>query len=81
MLFPREAELQYPLPDNGTNLLALQETLLGCSSKMPSNLIYSLNDAYVVGSRWVSNITGLSSQDSLKYTQTIQGLQWLLLYR
>ena len=35
MSSPREAELQSPFPGNDTNLLALQETLLGCSSKMP----------------------------------------------
>ena len=35
---PRKDELQSPLPGNGANLLALQETLLGCSSKMPGNL-------------------------------------------
>ena len=48
MLSPREAELLSPLPGNGTNLLALQETLLGCSSKMPGNfnifvMVYSMD--------------------------------------
>ena len=38
MSSPKEANIQSPLPGNGANLLALQETLLGCHSKMPSNL-------------------------------------------
>ena len=37
MSSPKESDLQSPLPGNGANLLALQETLLGCSSKMPGN--------------------------------------------
>ena len=38
MSSPREVELQSPLPGNGANLLSLQETPLGCSSRMPGNL-------------------------------------------
>ena len=34
----KEAELQYPLLGNGSTLLSLQETPLGCSSRMPGNL-------------------------------------------
>jgi hypothetical protein len=37
---PREAELQSLLPDNGANLLALQETLLGYILEIPGNLIF-----------------------------------------
>jgi hypothetical protein len=40
MSSPREDELRSPLPDNDTNLLSLQETLLGCMSEMPGNLIF-----------------------------------------
>ena len=48
MSSPRETEFQSPLPDNDANLLALQETLLGCSSKMPGNfnivvMVYSMD--------------------------------------
>ena len=39
MSSPREAELQSPVLGNDTNLLDLQETLLGCSLKMPGNLV------------------------------------------
>ena len=39
--YPRESEIQSPHPGNGANLLALQETLLGCNSKIPGNLILS----------------------------------------
>ena len=35
---PREAELQSPLPGNIATLLSLQETPLGCSSRIPGNL-------------------------------------------
>ena len=38
MSSPREAELQSPLPENDANLLSLQETPLGCSSRIPGNL-------------------------------------------
>ena len=38
MSSPKEANIQSPLPGNGANLLALQETLLGCKSKMLGNL-------------------------------------------
>ena len=38
MSYPREAELQSPLLDNGANLLSLQETPLGCSSRMLGKL-------------------------------------------
>ena len=38
MSSPREAELHSLLLGNNANLLALQETLLGCNSKMPGNL-------------------------------------------
>jgi hypothetical protein len=40
MSSPKEAELQSPLPGNDANLLSLQETLLGCKSEMPGNLIF-----------------------------------------
>ena len=40
MSSPMEAKLQSPLPSNGANLLSLQETLLGCKSEMPGNLIF-----------------------------------------
>ena len=40
MLSPRDAELRSPLPGNGANLLSLQETLLGCKSEIPGNLIF-----------------------------------------
>jgi hypothetical protein len=40
MSCPKEAELQSPLPGNDANLLSLQETLLGCKSEMPGNLIF-----------------------------------------
>ena len=42
MSSPREAELQSPLPGNGATLLSLQETPLGCSSRMPGNLQFFL---------------------------------------
>ena len=38
MSYPKEAELQSPLPGNGASLLSLQETPLGCSSRMRGNL-------------------------------------------
>ena len=38
MSSPREAELQSPLPRNDTNLIALHETRLGCSSRILGNL-------------------------------------------
>ena len=38
MSSPREVELQSSLPGNGANLLSLQDTPLGCSSRMPGNL-------------------------------------------
>ena len=38
MSSPREAKLQSLVPGNGANLLSLQETPLGCSSRMPGNL-------------------------------------------
>ena len=38
MSSPREVELQSSFPGNGANLLSLQETPLGCSSRMPGNL-------------------------------------------
>ena len=38
MSSPREAELQSPLLGNDATLLSLQETPLGCSSRMPGNL-------------------------------------------
>jgi hypothetical protein len=40
MSSPKEDELQSPLPGNGANLLSLQETLLGCISEMPGNLMW-----------------------------------------
>ena len=43
MMSPREADLQSSLPGNGTNLLSLQETPLGCSLMMPGNFNVSLN--------------------------------------
>ena len=46
MSSPREVELQSPLPGNDANLLSLQETPLGCSSRMPGNLnvFYGFSD-------------------------------------
>ena len=38
MSSPKEVELQSPLPGNDANLLSLQETPLGCSSRIPGNL-------------------------------------------
>jgi hypothetical protein len=38
MSSPREVELRSPLPDNGANLLSLQETLCGCRPKVLGNL-------------------------------------------
>ena len=38
MSSPMEAELQSPLPGNIANLLSVQETPLGFSSRMPGNL-------------------------------------------
>jgi hypothetical protein len=46
---PREAELQSPLPDNGANLLSLQETLLGYISEMPGNLIFLVTIFSIIG--------------------------------
>ena len=42
MSSPREAELQSSFSGNGTNLLSLEENPLGCSSRMPGNLIFIL---------------------------------------
>ena len=42
MSSPKEAELQSPLPGNVASLLSLQETPLGCSSRMPGNLNFFL---------------------------------------
>jgi hypothetical protein len=39
MSSPKEPKLQSPLSGNGSNLLSLQENLLGCMSEMPGNLI------------------------------------------
>ena len=38
MSSPKEAELQSPLPGNGSNLLSLQEVPLDCSLSIPGNL-------------------------------------------
>jgi hypothetical protein len=46
---PREDELQSPLPGNDANLLALKETLLGCISEMPGNLIFLATIFSIIG--------------------------------
>ena len=58
MSSPREAELQSPLPDNGANLLSLQETPLGCSSRMPGNLNVFM--VFLIGSSQVTYRTSHS---------------------
>jgi hypothetical protein len=78
---PREAELQSPLPGNDANLLSLQETLLGCISEMPGNLIFLVTIFSIIGvgldqdeypNLWIAP----SRQSS--YIHAIQGLQELL---
>ena len=58
MSSPREAELQYILPGNGANLLALQETPLGCSSRMPGN--FNIFNGFLNGSSQMINKTSLT---------------------
>jgi hypothetical protein len=41
MSSPKEDELQSPFLGNDTNLLSLQEILLGCTSKKLGNLLIS----------------------------------------
>jgi hypothetical protein len=36
--YPRKAELEFRFPENGANLLSLQETLCGCRPKVLGNL-------------------------------------------
>ena len=60
MSSPRKAELQSPLPDNSANLLSLQETPIGCSSRMPGNLNFFM--VFLTGSSQVTYKTS-HSQD------------------
>jgi hypothetical protein len=68
MSSPKEAELQSPLPGNDANLLSLQETLLGCKSEMPGNLIFLVTIFSIMGVGLDQDeylISGLYLQDSL----------------
>ena len=58
MSSPREAELQSLLPGNITNLLSLQETPLGCSSRMPGN--FNMFNGFLNGSSQMINKTSLA---------------------
>jgi hypothetical protein len=81
MSSPKEAELQSPLPGNDANLLSLQETLLGCKSEMPGNLIFLETIFSIIG-------VGLDQDEYLNlwivfsrqsnYIHATQGLQELL---
>ena len=66
MSSPREAEIQSPLPGNNANLLALQETPLGCSSRIPGN--FNIFNGFLKGSSQMTNKTSLT-QDMHKHNQ------------
>jgi hypothetical protein len=82
MSSPKEAELQSLLPGNDANLLSLQETLLGCKSEMPGNLIFLETIFSIIG-------VGLDQDEYLNlwivfsrqsnYIHAIQGLQELFI--
>jgi hypothetical protein len=82
MSSPREAELQSLLLGNDTNLLSLQETLLGCKSEMPGNLILLETIFSIIGvgldQDEYLNLWIVSSRQS-NYIHAIQGLQELFI--
>ena len=81
LLSLKEFELQSLLPSNGANLLSLQETLLGCISEMPGNLIFFVIIFSIMGvgldqDEYLNHEIVSSRQSS--YIHAIEGLQDLL---
>ena len=82
VVLPGKLYFHFRIPGNGANLLSLQETLLGCKSKMPGNLIFleTIFSIICVGldQDEYLNLWIVSSRQS-NYIHATQGLQELFI--